>query len=83
MVRRLSRHERQGEKPTRRQGAQCVLTQNVIKRMKSEVLKGCEIVFSGLIPVNQEPETYVPSLMLVRQSGQWPKILAQSATGIW
>ncbi|WFD20059.1 protein-serine/threonine phosphatase [Malassezia caprae] len=30
---------------------------NVIKRMKGEVLKGCEIVFSGLIPVNQVPET--------------------------
>lgn len=33
--------------------------QDILQRMKREVLKGCHIVFSGLIPVNQEPETYV------------------------
>ncbi|WFD27411.1 protein-serine/threonine phosphatase [Malassezia nana] len=35
---------------------------DVIKRMKAQVLKGCEIVFSGLIPINQAPETYVRNI---------------------
>lgn len=55
--------------------------QNIIKRMKGEVLKGCEIVFSGLIPVNQEPETYVQSLTAARRFGRWPRSLVPSATG--
>lgn len=42
------------------QGTALRSPQHVLRSMKKEVLKGCHVAFSGLIPIGQAPETYVP-----------------------
>lgn len=41
-----------------------LLRQSIIPRMKSEVLQGCNIVFSGVIPLDKRPETCVEQPIL-------------------